>query len=44
MEAAGTLKFTAVMFNIVVCLVVLPYVAEAYYVQRMDVETDHTTS
>jgi hypothetical protein len=44
MEAVGTLKFAAVMFNIVVCLVVLPYVAETYFVQRMDVETDHKTS
>jgi len=40
MESAGTLKFTAVKFNIVVCLVVVPYVAEAYYVQEMDVETE----
>jgi hypothetical protein len=28
MEPAGTLKFTAVKFNVVVCLFVVPYVAD----------------
>jgi len=40
MESAGTLKFTAVKFNIAVCLVVVPHVAEAYYEQQMDVEIE----
>jgi hypothetical protein len=30
MESAGTLNFTAVKFNVVVYLLVIPYVAEAY--------------
>ena len=44
MESAGTLKFTTAKFNSVVCLVVVPYVAEAYYAQQMDVETEQKPS
>ena len=44
MKSAGTLKFAAVKFNIVVCLVVVPYVAESYCFQQMDVETERKPS